>query len=58
MTEEEYLEEIFDLVLWNLSFNISVKETLESVNRLDLLEFFEKDIEEDSCSERKRKRIE
>jgi hypothetical protein len=45
MTEEEYLEEIFDLVLWNLSFNISVKETLESVNRLDLLEFFEKDIE-------------
>jgi|DEB0MinimDraft_6_1074348.scaffolds.fasta_scaffold129950_2 hypothetical protein len=34
------LDEIEDLVCWNLSFDIEVKETLESINRLDLLDFF------------------
>ena len=38
------LEEIEDLVSYNLNFNISVKETLESINRLDLIEYFEKTI--------------
>jgi len=33
-------EEIEDLIGWNLSFNISIKETLEDINRLDLLEYF------------------
>jgi len=33
-------EEIEELVSWNLSFNISVKETLKDINRLDLLDFF------------------
>ncbi len=41
--EEELMEEIFDLVMWNLSFGISVKETLDSINRPDLLECFEDD---------------
>lgn len=40
-TEEELMEEIFDLVVWNLEFGISVKDTLDSINRLDLLECFE-----------------
>lgn len=34
------LEEIEDLVSWNLSFNISVEETLKDINRLDLLYLF------------------
>jgi hypothetical protein len=33
-------DEIEDLVGWNLSFNISIKETLQSINRLDLLDLF------------------
>lgn len=39
--EDKLTEEIFDLVIWNLSFGISVKDTLDSINRLDLLECFE-----------------
>ena len=42
--EDELMEEIFDLVMWNLSFGISIKDTLDSVNRPDLLECFEDDI--------------
>jgi len=34
------LEEIEDLIGWNLSFNISVEETLKDINRLDLLYLF------------------
>ncbi len=34
------LDEIEDLIGWNLSFNISIPETLADINRLDLLEFF------------------
>ena len=43
MTPEEINEEIYDLVVWNLTFDISVRETLESINRLDLLECFEEE---------------
>ena len=34
------LEDIEDLVCWNLSFNISIKETLKNIKRLDLLDLF------------------
>tara|TARA_R110002020_G_scaffold246545_1_gene460395 strand:- start:803 stop:916 length:114 start_codon:yes stop_codon:yes gene_type:complete len=34
------LEEIDDLIAWNLSFNISIEETLKMINRLDLLHLF------------------
>jgi len=33
-------EEIEDLVGWNLSFGISIKDTLEEIKRLDLLDYF------------------
>lgn len=34
------LEEIEELIGWNLSFGINIKETLKAIERLDLLEFF------------------
>ena len=34
------LVEIHDLVFFNLSYCISIKDTLTSINRLDLLEYF------------------
>ena len=34
------LNEIEDLVSWNLSFGIPVKETLTEIKRLDLLNYF------------------
>ena len=34
------LEEIEELVFFNLSFNISVKDTLKLIDRLDLKEYF------------------
>lgn len=34
------LDEIEELVYYNLSYDIQVKETLELINRLDLLDFF------------------
>ena len=34
------LEEIEELVFFNLSFNISVKDTLIVIDRLDLKEYF------------------
>ena len=34
------IEEIEDLINWNLTFNISIKETLKTINRLDLLDYF------------------
>jgi len=36
----EELYEIEDLVGWNLSFGISITETLKGINRLDLLDLF------------------
>lgn len=47
---ENELDEIEDLVRWNLSFNIPVDETLEDIDRLDLLDMFielEEDILDD-----------
>tara|TARA_R110001632_G_scaffold103407_2_gene212031 strand:- start:47 stop:163 length:117 start_codon:yes stop_codon:yes gene_type:complete len=34
------IEEIEDLVSWNLSFGIPIKETLKELERLDLLHLF------------------
>ena len=34
------LDEIEDLVYWNLSFNIPIKETLQDIKRMDLLYLF------------------
>jgi hypothetical protein len=34
------LDEIEDMCYWNLSFGVPIKETLASINRLDLLDFF------------------
>jgi len=39
--EIEEIEEIEELISWNLSFGISIKETLTDINRLHLLEYFE-----------------
>ena len=36
----DYLDEIEDLISWNLSFNIPIKETLKGINRLDLINYF------------------
>jgi len=33
--------EIEDLIGWNLSYGISIKETLKDINRLDLLSLFQ-----------------
>tara|TARA_B110000967_G_C18823671_1_gene530149 strand:- start:89 stop:214 length:126 start_codon:yes stop_codon:yes gene_type:complete len=40
MDNIEILDEIEDLIGWNLSYDISVKETLTEINRLDLLDYF------------------
>ena len=34
------IEEIEDLIAWNLSFGIGIKDTLKEIDRLDLLELF------------------
>ena len=36
----EYLEEVEELIDWNLSFGIPIKETLESLKRVDLVDLF------------------
>ena len=36
----EELYEIEDLLAFNLSFGVEIKDTLEEINRLDLLTFF------------------
>tara|TARA_Y100001963_G_C6703418_1_gene410659 strand:+ start:517 stop:636 length:120 start_codon:yes stop_codon:yes gene_type:complete len=36
----EEIDEIEDLVCWNLSFGISVLETLTDIDRLDLIDLF------------------
>lgn len=33
-------EEIEDLVFWNLSFGIKIKDTLKQINKLELLQLF------------------
>lgn len=35
------IEEIEDLIGWNLSYNISVAETLADIGRMDLIDFFD-----------------
>jgi hypothetical protein len=39
--EIEEIEEIVELIYWNLSFGISIKETLIDIDRLYMLEYFE-----------------
>jgi hypothetical protein len=39
MNIEEF-EELEDLIGWNLSFNISIKETLKEINKLEYLYLF------------------
>lgn len=34
------LEEIEDLIFWNLSFNITIEETLKGIDRKDLIDYF------------------
>tara|TARA_R110002167_G_scaffold198187_4_gene401235 strand:+ start:736 stop:876 length:141 start_codon:yes stop_codon:yes gene_type:complete len=34
------IDEIEDLVFWNLSFNVKIEDTLKEIKRLDLLEYF------------------
>ena len=36
----EYLEEVEELIGWNLSFGIPIKQTLESLKRVDLVDLF------------------
>ena len=40
--------DIEDLVYYNLSFNISIKETLEQINRMDLFYMFNLNEEKDT----------
>jgi hypothetical protein len=35
------IDEIEDLISYNLTFGISIKDTLKYINRLDLLTYFE-----------------
>ena len=34
------LEDIEDIINWNLSYNVSIEETLKEINRLDLINYF------------------
>ncbi len=43
----EQLEEIEDLIAYNLSYGVSLKDTLTEINKLDLLEYFEDIFEEE-----------
>ena len=40
MDNIEILDEIEDLIAWNLSFNISLEDTLKEIKRTDLLDYF------------------
>ena len=40
MLTTEEMDEIEDLVYWNLSFGIPIKDTLEMINRLQYLDLF------------------
>jgi hypothetical protein len=39
------LDEIEELIYYNKSYNVSVLETLELINRLDLIEYFDFEFE-------------
>tara|TARA_R110002153_G_scaffold23570_2_gene76209 strand:+ start:102 stop:308 length:207 start_codon:yes stop_codon:yes gene_type:complete len=38
--EVEFLDEMEELIVWNLSFGVSMRETLREIKRLDLMDFF------------------
>tara|TARA_R110002126_G_scaffold274975_1_gene420322 strand:+ start:90 stop:215 length:126 start_codon:yes stop_codon:yes gene_type:complete len=40
MDNIEILDEIEDLIAWNLSFNICLEDTLKEIKRTDLLDYF------------------
>lgn len=44
------LDDIEDLIGWNSSFGISVKETLTGIDRLDLLAVFSDGIDSPPCN--------
>ena len=46
-SEIEFLEELEDLVNWNLSFGISIKDTLIEENQLEWLSYFMPNIKEE-----------
>jgi len=40
MLTTEEMDEIEDLIGWNLSFGMTIEETLETINRLQYLDLF------------------
>ena len=40
MNTIEVLDEIEELISWNLSFNINLEDTLNGIKRIDLLNYF------------------
>tara|TARA_R110002167_G_scaffold170407_1_gene368315 strand:- start:9 stop:149 length:141 start_codon:yes stop_codon:yes gene_type:complete len=40
MDNIEILDDIEELIAWNLSYDITLKESLTEINRLDLLDYF------------------
>jgi hypothetical protein len=40
MLDAEEINEIEELIIWNLSFGIKTKDTLEMINRLQYLDLF------------------
>lgn len=40
MDAEEELDEIEELIDWNISFGIPIRDTLIGIDRLDLLDYF------------------
>ena len=40
MLDAEEMDEIEELIAWNLSFGIPIKDTLEMINRLQYLDLF------------------
>jgi len=40
MLTTEEMDEIEELIAWNLSFGITIKDTLEMINRLEYLDLF------------------
>ena len=40
MLDAKEMDEIEELIAWNLSFGIPIKDTLEMINRLEYLDLF------------------
>ena len=40
MLDAKEMDEIEELIAWNLSFGIPIKDTLEMINRLQYLDLF------------------